>query len=55
VTSDTTTEVLVDETTAWRGLAKVDADEAAERMTAGTIGGGSKRLLRELLASWPEQ
>ena len=26
----------VDETTSWRGLAEVDADEAAERMTAGT-------------------
>ena len=36
----------------WRGLAKVDADEAAERMTAGTIGGGSKRLLRELLTPY---
>ena len=42
----------VDETTAWRGLAKVDADEAAERMTAGPLGGGSKRLLRELLAPY---
>ena len=41
-------DVVVDETTAWRGLAQVDADEAAERMTAG-LGGGSKRLLRELL------
>ena len=51
MTTDTTPppEVPVDETTSWRGLAKVDADEAAERMTAGTIGGGSKRLLRELL------
>ena len=31
---------------------QVDADEAAERMTAGTIGGGSKRLLRELLTPY---
>jgi ABC-type multidrug transport system fused ATPase/permease subunit len=47
-----TPEVPVDETTSWRGLAKVDADEAAERMTAGTIGGGSRRLLRELLTPY---
>jgi ATP-binding cassette subfamily B protein len=45
-------EVPTDETTAWRGLAQVDAEEAAERMTAGTIGGGSKRLLRQLLAPY---
>ena len=44
--------VPIDETTAWRGLAKVDADEAAERMTAGTLGGGSRRLLRELLTPY---
>ncbi len=44
--------VPVDETTSWRGLAQVDADEAAERMTAGRLGGGSKRLLRELLAPY---
>jgi ATP-binding cassette, subfamily B, bacterial len=51
--ADTHTEadVLGDETIAWRGLAKVDQDEAAERMTAG-LGGGSKRLLRELLAPY---
>ncbi|WP_230486692.1 ABC transporter ATP-binding protein [Nocardioides anomalus] len=36
----------------WRGVAEVDADEAAERMTAGTIGGGSQRLLRELLTPY---
>jgi ATP-binding cassette subfamily B protein len=36
----------------WRGVAEVDADEAAERMTAGSIGGGSKRLLRQLLAPY---
>ncbi|HRD60084.1 MAG TPA: ABC transporter ATP-binding protein [Nocardioides sp.] len=47
-----TPEVPVDETTAWRGLAQVDADEAAERMTAGTLGGGSKRLLGELLTPY---
>ncbi|MDX6375457.1 MAG: ATP-binding cassette, subfamily bacterial [Nocardioidaceae bacterium] len=54
MTTDTTPppDVPVDETTSWRGLAKVDADEAAERMTAGTLGGGSKRLLRKLLAPY---
>ena len=53
MTTDTTPpDVPIDETTSWRGLAKVDADEAAERMTAGTLGGGSKRLLRELLAPY---
>ena len=54
MTTETTPppEVPVDETTSWRGLAKVDADEAAERMTAGTLGGGSKRLLRELLTPY---
>jgi ATP-binding cassette, subfamily B, bacterial len=36
----------------WRGQAEVDAEEAAERMTAGTLGGGSKRLLRELLTPY---
>ncbi|MDI6910803.1 ABC transporter ATP-binding protein [Nocardioides sp.] len=36
----------------WRGVAEVDADEAAERMTAGGLGGGSRRLLRELLAPY---
>jgi ATP-binding cassette, subfamily B, bacterial len=36
----------------WRGVAEVDADEAAERMTSGAVGGGSKRLLRELLAPY---
>ena len=34
----------------WRGEAAVDADEAAERLTAGRLGGGSRRLLRELLS-----
>jgi ABC-type multidrug transport system fused ATPase/permease subunit len=54
MTTETTPppDVPVDETTSWRGLAKVDADEAAERMTAGTLGGGSKRLLRELLTPY---
>src|SRR4051794_11254918 len=54
MTTETTPppDVPIDETTAWRGLAKVDADEAAERMTAGTIGGGSRRLLRELLTPY---
>jgi len=52
MTTETPPEVPVDETTSWRGLAKVDADEAAERMTAGRLGGGSKQLLRELLAPY---
>jgi ABC-type multidrug transport system fused ATPase/permease subunit len=39
-------------TTSWRGVAKVDADEAAERLTAGTLGGGSRRLLGQLLAPY---
>ncbi|MCL8025680.1 ABC transporter ATP-binding protein [Nocardioides bruguierae] len=38
-----------DSTKAWRGEASVDADEAAERLTAGTLGGGAKRLLIDLL------
>ena len=36
----------------WRGVAEVDADEAAERMTASRLGGGSRRLLGELLAPY---
>lgn len=36
----------------WRGVAEVDADEAAEQMTATRLGGGSKRLLRRLLAPY---
>ncbi len=54
MTTETTPppDVPIDETTTWRGLAKVDADEAAERMTAGTLGGGSRRLLRELLTPY---
>ena len=52
MTTETPPEVPVDETTSWRGLAKVDADEAAERMTAGKLGGGSKRLLRDLLVPY---
>ncbi len=53
MTTETNTPgVPVDETSSWRGLAQVDADEAAERMTAGALGGGSKRLLRQLLAPY---
>ena len=36
----------------WRGVAQVDADEAAEAMTAVRLGGGSKRLLRQLLTPY---
>jgi ATP-binding cassette subfamily B protein len=36
----------------WRGEAQVDADEAAERLTAGSLGGGAGRLLRELLTPY---
>ena len=36
----------------WRGEAQVDADEAAERLTAGSLGGGPGRLLRELLTPY---
>jgi ABC-type multidrug transport system fused ATPase/permease subunit len=50
--TETSPDVPVDETTSWRGLAQVDADEAAERMTAGRLGGGSKLLLRELLSPY---
>ena len=40
------------ETKQWRGVAEVDQIEAAEREAAGRLGGGSKRLLRELLAPY---
>ncbi len=33
----------------WRGEAEVDRDEAAERLTSGSLGGGAGRLLRDLL------
>jgi ATP-binding cassette subfamily B protein len=36
----------------WRGVAQVDADEAAEQMTAVRLGGGSKRLLCQLLVPY---
>ena len=52
MTGEAPPDVPVDETTPWRGLAKVDADQAAEAMTAGTLGGGSRRLLGELLAPY---
>jgi ABC-type multidrug transport system fused ATPase/permease subunit len=39
-------------TTEWRGVAEVDEAEAAERMTAGRLGGGSRRLLGDLLAPY---
>ncbi|MEQ7847109.1 ABC transporter ATP-binding protein [Nocardioides kribbensis] len=38
--------------TDWRGAAAVDADEAAEAMTAARLGGGARRLLGELLAPY---
>jgi ATP-binding cassette subfamily B protein len=38
--------------TDWRGVAEVDAQEAAERETAGRFTGGSGQLLRELLAPY---
>lgn len=38
--------------TQWRGVAEVDEAEAAERMTAGRLGGGSRRLLGRLLAPY---
>ena len=50
-----TTEQSTDQSTSesqWRGVAQVDADEAAEAMTAVRLGGGSKRLLRQLLAPY---
>ncbi|GAB3255444.1 ABC transporter ATP-binding protein [Nocardioides dilutus] len=40
---------MTTEQSRWRGVAEVDADEAAEQMTAVGLGGGSKRLLRQLL------
>jgi len=40
---------MTTEQSRWRGVAEVDADEAAEQMTAVRLGGGSKRLLRQLL------
>ena len=40
---------MTTEQSRWRGVAEVDADEAAERMTVARLGGGSKRLLRDLL------
>jgi ABC-type multidrug transport system fused ATPase/permease subunit len=52
VSTTTPTPSDTDDQRRWRGYAEVDADEAAERMTAGTLGGGSKRLLRELLAPY---
>jgi ABC-type multidrug transport system fused ATPase/permease subunit len=36
----------------WRGVAEVDQVEAAEREAAGTIGGGSQRLLKQLLTPY---
>ena len=38
----------------WRGVAEVDAEEAeaAEALTPGRLGGGSKRLLRDLLTPY---
>ena len=36
----------------WRGVAQVDDEEAEERESAGRLGGGSRRLLGELLAPY---
>ena len=36
----------------WRGRAAADQDEAAEQLTAVRLGGGSRRLLRDLLAPY---
>ncbi|MET1062177.1 MAG: ABC transporter ATP-binding protein, partial [Aeromicrobium sp.] len=36
----------------WRGIAQVDDEEAEERESAGGLGGGSRRLLGELLAPY---
>ncbi len=36
----------------WRGVAAVDAEEAAERDRSGTFSGGSSELLRELLTPY---
>ncbi|MCW2794963.1 ABC transporter ATP-binding protein [Nocardioides sp.] len=41
-----------DHTTAWRGVAQVDDEEAEERETAGRLGGASRRLLGELLTPY---
>src|SRR5215218_1018106 len=38
--------------TDWRGHAQVDDEEAEERESAGRLGGGSRRLLGELLAPY---
>ena len=43
---------MTTEQSRWRGVAEVDNDEAAERMTTARLGGGSKRLLRQLLAPY---
>lgn len=40
------------ETAGWRGHAQVDDAEAEERESAGRLGGGSRRLLGELLAPY---
>lgn len=39
-------------TLTWRGVAQVDDEEAEERETAGRLGGGSRRLLGQLLAPY---
>ena len=41
-----------DETSGWRGHAQVDDAEAEERESAGRLGGGSRRLLGQLLAPY---
>ena len=51
-TSTTPTSTPEQEELDWRGRAAADQDEAAEQLTAVRLGGGSRRLLRELLSPY---
>jgi ATP-binding cassette subfamily B protein len=51
MSADTRPETEADEQD-WRGVAQVDDAEAEERESAGGLGGGSRRLLGELLAPY---